>query len=114
MTPEEFMSDTPESPAIDPRYAPKTLADCAAEFQSMMESAIKQNEFEAAATCKTFLRAVEAAQSDMAKLRESLEYIRGLGEVYVYPREWNCAKEGGNPPIEAFERVDLSNIGITD
>jgi len=33
-----------------------------------------------------------------------------LGEVYVYPDDWSCAKHGGPPPIEAYERVDLSNV----
>lgn len=61
----------------DPRYAPKTLADCATEFRGMMEDAIRRNEFEAAATCKTFLRAVEAAQAANDKLREGIRITLG-------------------------------------
>jgi len=36
--------------------------------------------------------------------------VRGLGEVYVYPSEWRCAKMGGPPPIEAYEKIDLSDF----
>jgi excinuclease UvrABC nuclease subunit len=63
------------STETDPRYAPKTLADCATEFRAMMEDAIKRNEFEAAATCKTFLKAVEAAQAENAQMRDALTRI---------------------------------------
>ncbi len=54
----------------DPRFTPKTLAEVAAEFRAMMEDAIRQNHFEVAATCKQFLRAVEAAQTEIDALRE--------------------------------------------
>lgn len=65
------------TPANTP-YAPKTLADCATEFRAMMEDAIKRNEFEAAATCKTFLHAVEAAERANAALSAENAGLRAL------------------------------------
>jgi hypothetical protein len=47
---------------------------------------------------------------ELSSLRERLEYIRGLGEVYSYPSEWNCMKEGGHPPIDAYQRIDLAEV----
>lgn len=59
----------------DTRYTPKTLADCAAEFRAMMEDAIRQQNFETAATCKTFLQAIEKAAAENERLRGILREI---------------------------------------
>lgn len=60
-------------------------------------------------------RSLERTTLEQAKRIEELEgalrYVRGLGEVYVYPSDWRCAKEGGYPPIEAYEKIDLSSVG---
>lgn len=42
--------------------------------------------------------------------RRKLEYVRALGEVYIYPSDWRCAKMGGPPEIDAYEKVDLSDV----
>lgn len=53
-------------------------------------------------------------RAQIAVLREKLEYIRGLGEVYSYPNDWNCMKEGGHPPIDAYQRIDLAEVASTN
>jgi hypothetical protein len=44
----------------------------------------------------------------LAELRQKL---REIGDVYIYPSDWHCAKEGGHPPIDAYEKIDLSALG---
>jgi hypothetical protein len=36
--------------------------------------------------------------------------MRALGEVYRYPADWRCAKEGGAPSIDAYEKIDLATF----
>jgi hypothetical protein len=53
---------------------------------------------------------IEELRAQLAEITEKLGYVRSLGTVYVYPSGWNCAKQGGHPPIEAYETVDLSEV----
>lgn len=52
----------------------------------------------------------KAGEERILELEETLCYVRGLGEVYVYPEDWRCAKMGGPPAIENYNKVDLSNL----
>lgn len=38
-----------------------------------------------------------------------LNRVRDMGEVYIYPSDWRCAKMGGPPEIDAYEKIDLSD-----
>jgi hypothetical protein len=51
------------------------------------------------------------AAAELRSAGAALEYVRGLGEVYKYPSDWNCAKMNEHPPLEAYERIDLSSVG---
>jgi hypothetical protein len=44
------------------------------------------------------------------ELKRVRERLNEIGEVYVYPEGWRCAKEGGSPAIEDFEKIDLSEL----
>lgn len=50
-------------------------------------------------------------ERENTRLHDALEYVRSLGEVYVYPQRFDCAGAGGLPTIDDYERVDLSNTG---
>ena len=51
-----------------------------------------------------------AAEGTVAELRGALEKIAELGEVRVYPAEWNCAKMGGSPSYEDLAILDLFSL----
>jgi len=92
----------------DPRYARKTLTDCATEFRGMMESAIMQNEFEAAATCKTFLRAIEAADAELAELRADKARLDWLERHAYVPTAASPFTGGCHVTREAIDSVRLN------
>lgn len=52
----------------------------------------------------------EKLEAENAELRETIDRVRAIGTVYQYPGDWNCMKMGGHPPIDAYERVDLSDV----
>ena len=49
-------------------------------------------------------------ERDKARLEQQLSVIADLGDVYAYPLDWSCHKEGGYPPIEAYQKIDLSEL----
>jgi hypothetical protein len=53
--------------------------------------------------------AEEVESCPVCLLLERLRTVQKHGEVYVYPKEWRCAKMGGPPSIEDYERIDLSD-----
>lgn len=57
-----------------------------------------------------FIEHDRGLRAQVEKLREALTYYGGLGEVYIYPDNWNCAKGGGHPPIDAYQKVDMSPL----
>lgn len=58
------------------------------------------------------MKTIHELEQKVAELERVLAKVRDLGTVYVYPSGWNCAKAGGMPPIEDYEKVDLSEVGL--
>lgn len=41
---------------------------------------------------------------------EALDRILSIGEVYVYPPNWDCAGMGGLPTIDDYQRINLAEL----
>lgn len=46
-------------------------------------------------------------ETENKKLRDQIMSVRALGEVYAYPDGWDCASQGGHPPVDAYEKINL-------
>lgn len=56
-------------------------------------------------TCPVIIR-----PEQLRTMVEALARVRSIGEVFVPPSDWDTPGMGGPPPIDAYERVDLSAI----
>lgn len=49
-------------------------------------------------------------EREIAGLQARLDYVRGLGVVNVFPKDWDSWGAGGPPEIGDYEIIDLSDV----